>query len=98
VSGGNNGILSCQQAGGLTQFLRIRGFLVNLLLLFSTVQRVFIVEHYFRTLSYEVVKLTAISGALFLMLLYLPNKSTISRLGNQRRYSSQNFYEYVETG
>jgi hypothetical protein len=62
---------------------------------FSTVQRVFIVEHYFRTQSYEAVKQ---SYQVNFPDAAVPNKSTISGLKNQWRYFSQIFYGYVETG
>jgi hypothetical protein len=57
MSSGNAGLLPRKQVGGLTLFARIRFCLViclcSSIMPFSTVQHMFIVEHYFRTQSYE---------------------------------------------
>jgi hypothetical protein len=62
---------------------------------FSIMQRVFIVEHYFRTQSYGAVKQA------YQMHFYdaaEPDSSTMFRLVNHLLISSQSFYECVETG
>jgi hypothetical protein len=62
---------------------------------FSTMQRVCVVEHYFRTQSKETVKQ---AHQVHFLDAAASNKSTIFRLINQRRHSSHGFYEHVETG